>query len=456
MSGLRCALRLRVRSISGAKPVGSSTRYVVSGLLLGLVCSTVLACGSDPASSGSNDDRDERRATRRAAADAGQPPGGSPVTTGPAGSEPEARTYVPTVIGTKVFAARGSEDIEAYFSARGGRALDSDSLFDEVEEHFARVPQGAPVFGPNTPAIISVVLFDCRPTGNIRLAGTTRLIDETVPGDPFIMYERPFSIDRRQTADGFTISTSSGRGCMDNLNAGMPRDGWPPGPYRVEYRDSSGDLLVAIPFEVSQPTSSRIDGSYGIHRNGTTSTGATTDAPHGEAPELWIDVSLAPFRPGAQVEVISNVDIEPGDLLVTLHLEERGLLGGIDLRNQNRITGGAGFQSMDFDWFTSPIQGQWHATTLDGVSASLRGEGLGCQYDAGASDRRRQHSFDDREVYFCTPGAGASGDATPDGGLIPSGEHVFVTPGGEVITILQGGESKHPMPPTPTPMSAGR
>ena len=78
------------------------------------------------------------------------------------------------------------------------------------------------MFEPDTPVVVSVVMFDCRPTGNIRLEGTTHLIDETVPGDPFVMYERPFSIVRRQGTDGFTVSTSSGRDCMDNLSAGAP------------------------------------------------------------------------------------------------------------------------------------------------------------------------------------------------------------------------------------------
>ena len=166
-------------------------------------------------------------------------------------SPPFATNYVPEVLGVKVFSARDEQDLEPYFSASGGRSVSADAMFDEAEAMFDRLPDGEPVFSRDTPVVVTVVMFDCRPAGNIRLEGTTRLIDETVPGDPFLTYERPFSIMRRQEGSGFTISTSSGRGCMDNLNAGAPSGGWAPGPYRVEYRDASGDLLVAVPFEVT-------------------------------------------------------------------------------------------------------------------------------------------------------------------------------------------------------------
>ena len=178
-----------------------------------------------------------------------------------------------------MFSARSMADLEPYFSARGGRSLTPDSLFDAAEEMSSELPQDERMFEPDTPVVVSVVMFDCRPTRNIRLEGTTRLIDETVPGDPFVMYERPFSIVRRQGTDGFTVSTSSGRDCMDNLSAGAPTRGWEPVPYRVEYRDESGSLLVAIPFEVAGVTSSRA---------------STSDGPPDSQPELWIDVNLEP------------------------------------------------------------------------------------------------------------------------------------------------------------------
>ena len=115
------------------------------------------------------------------------------------------------------------EDLEPYFSARGGRFLTPDALFDEAEEMFSELPQDERMFEPATPVVVSVVMFDCRPTGNIRLEGTTRLIDETVLGDPFVMYERPFSIVRRQghrRLHGFDFFGSGLRGQPELPRAG--------------------------------------------------------------------------------------------------------------------------------------------------------------------------------------------------------------------------------------------
>lgn len=408
MPGLRYVPRSQKLSLPGANSAGTPARYAACCWVLVLVAYALLACGSDPASSGRNDDRDERRATRRAVTDADRSQGTAPESSDTGRSTPNAHTYVPEVIGTKVFAARGSEDLEAYFSARGGRALQADTLFDETEQHFARIPQGEAVFRPDTPAIITVVLFDCRPTGNIRLEGATRLIDETVPGNPFLMYERPFSIDRRQTEDGFTISTSSGQGCMDNLNAGMPRTGWDSGPYRVEYRDNAGKLLVAIPFEVVGPTSSRIRSSDGLHGDGARSGSDTSVASHGNTVQLWIDVSLEPFRPGARIEVSSNVDIDPGDLTIGIDLDERGYRWGTTHHNANPIAGGAGFVPMTHEGIDPLPQTRWHENRLAGVSAVIFEDALACDHDVAASDRRRQHSFDERRVYSCTGAAPSS------------------------------------------------
>ena len=300
-----------------------------------------------------------------------------------------------------MFSARRMADLELYFSARGGRSLTPDALFDAAEEMFSELPQDERVFEPDTPVVVSVIMFDCRPTGNIRLEGTTRLIDETVPGDPFVMYERPFSIVRRQGTDGFTVSTSSGRGCMDNLSAGAPARGWEPGPYRVEYRDESGSLLVAIPFEVAGVTSSRA---------------STSDGPPDSQPELWIDVNLEPWRPGAQIEVNSNFDIEPDDLLVEIHTDNRWILWGVNLYNRNRI-GGAGFVPMDFDPIQLLPDIRWHETRLTGVSAATTESDFACEHDVATSDQRRQHPFDDRDVYFCSRVGASSADAVqPAGG----------------------------------------
>ena len=408
MPGLRCVPRSGKLSLPGASSVATPARYVACCWLLGLVASALLACGFDPAPSGRNDDRDERRATRRAATDADRSQGKAQESSDTGRSTPTAHTYVPEVIGTRVFAARGSEDLEAYFSARGGRALQADTLFDETEQHFAQIPQGEAVFRPDTPAIITVVLFDCRPTGNIRLEGKTRLIDETVPGDPFVMYERPFSIERRQTEDGFTISTSSGQGCMDNLNAGMPRNGWDSGPYRVEYRDHAGKLLVAIPFEVAGPTSSRVRSSEGPHGDGARSESVASVAPHGNAVQLWIDVSLEPFRPGVLIEVSSNVDIDPGDLTIEIDLDQGEYRWGTTPHNTNPIAGGAGFVPMTHDAIDPLPHIRWHENRLAGVSAVIFEDALACNHDVAASDRRRQHSFDERRVYSCTGAAASS------------------------------------------------
>ena len=236
---------------------GSSLRCLTYAMLVGLIASVTLACGSDPPLTRERGEREARSAPPAAPANADGSFGSGSRSSGLNQDGSAGGTYVPEVLGTKVFSARSMEDLEPYFSARGGRFLTPDALFDEAEEMFSELPQDERMFEPATPVVVSVVMFDCRPTGNIRLEGTTRLIDETVLGDPFVMYERPFSIVRRQDTDGFTVSTSSGRGCTDNLNSRAPAGGWEPGPYRVEYRDESGSLLVAIPFEVAGVTSSR-------------------------------------------------------------------------------------------------------------------------------------------------------------------------------------------------------
>ena len=245
----------------------SSMRCLAYAMLVGLIASVSLACGSDPPLARERSEREDRSAPTAAPSNADRSLGSALRSSILNWDRSAGRTYVPEILGTKVFAAGSMEDLEPYFSARGGRWLTLDSMFDEAADVFAELPQDGRVFQPDTPVVVSVVMFDCRPTGNIRLEGTTRLIDETVPGDPFVMYERQFSIVRRQDTDGFTVTTSSGRGCMDNLNTGAPVGGWEPGPYRVEYRDESGYLLVAIPFKVAGFTSSKP----------ATSVGAATD-----------------------------------------------------------------------------------------------------------------------------------------------------------------------------------
>ena len=328
-----------------------------------------------------------------------------------------------------MFSARDERDLEPYFSASGGRSVSADAMFDEAEAMFGRLPDGEPVFSRDTPVVVTVVMFDCRPAGNIRLEGTTRLIDETVPGDPFLTYERPFSIMRRQEGSGFTISTSSGRGCMDNLNAGAPSGGWAPGPYRVEYRDASGDLLVAVPFEVADTPSTAAAAANRPRDGGAGSDGPVPDASGRRELQIWIDAQLDRNRPGARIEVNSDRNIEPGDLLVTIDLDNRGLLWGLDFRNSNRIPGGAGFVVMDFAAVDLLWQQRtaWRDNRLTGVSAALRGNDLECRHDVGASDLRRQNPFDNRQVFSCRS----------------DGETIVVPPGGQT-----GGA------PTPTPNSA--
>ena len=433
-------------------------RPAVCSVLAVVIASTALACGSDSPSLRERGDRDDRRADRatRIAGERSAEVGAASGDSASGRENPVRRTYVPEVLGTKVFAAQSMEDLKPYFSAAGGRSLNADAMFDEAEDAFRRLPQDAPRFQPDTPVIVTVVAFDCRPAGNIRLQGTTRLIDESVPGAPLVRYERPFSIERQQTGDGFTLSTSSGRGCMDNLNAGAPPEGWEPGQYSVEYRDSAGAVLTTIPFEVMGDPVSAVSASEGPRHDGHPSPPESSDVSRSSAPELWIDVNLEPLRPGVQIEVSSNVNIEAGDLLLTIRFKERSYFWGQDLRNRNRIAGGAGFAPMDFGPIAWPMDGQWHATSLDTVFAAFRDGDLVCHHDVAASDQRRQHSFDDRDVFSCTPATDSSSDGRAHPNLILSGENVFVTPNGETITILQGGQPEVPLRPTDTPIPFGR
>ncbi len=432
-------------------------RPAVCSALAVVIALAALACGSDSPPVRERDDRDDRRADR-ATRIAGERSAGVGAASGDSASgreNPVGRTYVPQVLGAKVFAAQSMEDLKPYFSATGGRSLNADAMFDEADDAFRRLPQHEPLFQPDTPVIVTVVAFDCRPAGNIRLQGTTSLIDKSVPGAPSVRYERPFSIERRQTADGFSLSTSWGRGCMDNLNAGAPPDGWEPGQYSVEYRDSAGAVLAAIPFEVVGDAVSSV-GAAAVPSDGQPPRAESSDVSRSSAPELWIDVNLEPLRPGVQIEVSSNVNIEAGDLLVTVRLKERNYFWGQDLRNRNRIAGGAGFVPMDFGPITWPMDGQWHATSLDTVFAAFRDGDLVCNHDVAASDQRRQHSFDDRDVYSCTPATDSSSDGRTHPNLILSGENVLVTPNGETITILPGGQPEVPLRPTDTPIPFGR
>ena len=399
----------------------SSVRCLAYAMLFGLIVSATLACNSDPPRSGERSERDDGTATTAAPSDTDRSSTGlSRFNPSKREGAPE-RNYVPKVLGTKVFSARNTADLEPYFSASEGRSLTPDAMFDLAEEMFDQLPQDGPVFQPDTPVIVIVVMFDCRPTGNIELEGTTRLVNETVPGDPIVVYGRPFSILRQQDGDDFTISTSSGRGCMDNLNSGAPAGGWEAGTYRVEYRDVSGSLLVAIPFEVAGAPSSRP---------------ATSQGPRGDGLQLWIDVSLEPLRPGAQIAVNSNIDISPGDLLAQIILDQRGFRIGFNVNNNNLIAGGTGFIPMDFDSISLPPQVRWHEISLVGVSAAISDVEFECLHDVAVSDRRRQHVFDDRKVYFCSRAGASSGGAVQGA---PVGQATS-TPGRPAI------------PPTATPL----
>ena len=216
---------------------------------------------------------------------------------------------------------------------------------------------------------------------------------------------------------------------MDNLNAGAPAGGWATGPYRVEYRDASGDLLVAVPFEVTATPSAVAADANRLRSGGVSSDAPVPDARGHRELQIWIDVQLDRNRPGARIEVNSDRNIEPGDLLITIDLDNRGLLWGLDLYNSNRISGAAGFVVMDFADVDLLWQQRtaWRDNRLTGVSAALRGNDLACHHDAGASDHRRQNPFDNRQVFSCR-----SDD--------------------EMIVVPSGGQTG--ATPTPTPNSA--
>ena len=429
-----------------------SIRRLLCAALVGSVVLASLACGGDtpPPRDRGHDAGGSRVPDPAGAAGRALGAGGRPAASNHSSSF--GADYIPEVLGVKTFAVDSKSDLEPYFSASGGRSVTPDAMFDDAEAMFGRLPDGEPVFSRDTPTVVTVVMFDCRPSGDIRLEGTTRLIDETVPGDPFVMYERPFSIMRRQEGNGFTISTSSGRGCMDNLNAGAPSGGWAPGPYSVEYRRSSGELLVSIPFEVAGVSSPGRTTSKQTGDDLPSSDGRSSETRGYSDLKLWIDVQLGRLSPSAQIELSSDLDIEPGALLVRLELDRGNLPWGLNMHNINPISGGAGFVAMDFDPIELLPQARWYDRRLTGVSASLLGHELSCLHDVAASDRRRQHSFDNRQVFFCTPSVDSPGGSSQGSGSSTDEQYYRLTPGGEIIVVPPGGQIGGTPQPTTSPL----
>ena len=255
-SYLRIATRRRLAHRVGTILVGTALTCILTV--------PVVACGSsDDSRSSDLRERDEGNSASRQSESPTRSSNAIVDALKAVRSDALSRSYVPKVSGVKAFTIKDKAELDYFLPNRRVTDVSYDEVFRSMEERYKNLPGDERVFGPDTPVIVGAVLFDCSPVGNISISGKTRLLDNTVPRNPFVMYERPFSINRDQgeAPDEFQLTTSSGQGCIDILPAGVPADGWPLGPYSIEFLDGNGAVMAAIDFEVVSQQAKRSDSS---------------------------------------------------------------------------------------------------------------------------------------------------------------------------------------------------
>ena len=319
------------------------------------------------------------------------------------------RFYTPEMIGTKVFVAENAAEVKAYFPGGGGSGLRPEEVFGQFQQSFDRLPDDGRVFRPDTPVIVTAVLFDCSPVGNISINGSVRLVYDSAPNAPFTMYERPVSILREQ-GDAPNVFNISGTGCLDNLNVNTPTGIWDAGNYRVEYLDGEGKVFATLGFEiVAEPAASQRAVPQPMDSGRSRS----------EQRPLFIDINTGGSWPWA-VAVKSPFIIEPGELIISATLDGRIALF-MHLQNTDRIMAGEDFAPVGYRIDQAPPGDGWLYADITDVFASTDEGDLECELDQTLSDQRRQHAFDGRQVYECTYVEEASGQSD-HGAERPSGQ----------------------------------
>ncbi len=293
------------------------------------------------------------------------------------------RVYVPDVYGIKLIGAANQTELQNFRPLDSGSTDSPENLYSAMKKQVDDLPHET-VIQPDVHGIALVIAFDCSQVGNISLNASYRLIDVTVPNDPFLMITEPILVERKQ---GSVKNDHTARGCITTKGLQMPSDGWPVGSFRIDVLDDQGNIMDSESFEVSE--------------NKPYQPAAISPLNSGVAPlqiELDNAGSLGSTTP-VEIRINSTFIIEPNELDLKISYDDGRYTNTATFSNANRILPAEAFVYMNYHY--TRLDQSLTGTAITAVLAFVPEGDLECWHDVAASDLRRLHAFDSRGVYDC-------------------------------------------------------